>query len=167
MFVSVSHYYTIHANHVFIKIKQCITRDKELIIKYRVIWISNCSLVACLKYLLINPHILFHPAYALSSSFVEPQFPFLVQCMASMCASCQSHSKIWVSWLPPTISVAVYMMTSCVYIFRGVCILLNCPSVSTCWTPSCPRDVLCLFFNVLSAAVIYNISSLSLKLLNM
>ena len=38
---------------------------------------------------------------------------------------------IWVSWLPPTILVAVYMMTSCGYIFPGVCILLNCPSVST------------------------------------
>ena len=32
--------YTINANHVLIK-QQCLTRDIELIIKYRVIWIPD------------------------------------------------------------------------------------------------------------------------------
>ena len=58
---------------------------------------SNYPLVACLKYLLINhPHLLSQPAYALQPAFVEPS-TLHGQCVASMCASCQSHSKIWVS----------------------------------------------------------------------
>jgi len=46
MFVSVS--YTIYANHVLIK-QQCLTRDIELIIKYRVIWIPSVLTVFSLR----------------------------------------------------------------------------------------------------------------------
>ena len=40
--------YTIYANHVLIKTK-CLTRDIELIIKYRVIWIPSVLTVFSLR----------------------------------------------------------------------------------------------------------------------
>ena len=41
--------YTIYANHVLVKQQQCPTRDTELIIKYRVIWIPSVLTVFSLR----------------------------------------------------------------------------------------------------------------------
>jgi len=41
--------YTNYANYVLIKTKQCLSRDVELIIKYRVSWISSVLTVFALR----------------------------------------------------------------------------------------------------------------------
>ena len=41
--------YTINANHVFIKKQQYLIRDKDLIIKYRVVWMLSVLIVFSLR----------------------------------------------------------------------------------------------------------------------
>ena len=97
-------------------------------------------MVAYLKYLLINPHILSQPAYTLSSSaFVEPS-PLHGQCVASICASYQvtpmygyyEVASVCLEYLAHIYSIimAVLKLSSCSYVSDAPCSSLRCKDKS-------------------------------------
>ena len=83
------------------------------------VW-SNCSLVACLKYLLINQY------RQILSSLPLYMGNVWLRCVPLV----KSHFKVRVLWLPPIIFVAVYMMIRCGYIFSRFCFLFKCANIS-------------------------------------